>query len=104
MIRARNSAGVSAWSNVATGATDPAPAIALSANGYKVKGRQHVDLSWSGAGGANVEIYRNGGLIATVTNNNAWTDAIGAKGGGSYTYQLCETDGGACSGEVVVTF
>jgi hypothetical protein len=34
--------------------------------------------------------------------DGAYTDSIGRKGGGSYTYQVC--GGGACSAEVTVTF
>ena len=78
--------------------------ISLRATRYKVKGAQHVDLTWSGAGTADVIVSRNGTPIATTPNDGAYTDRIGAKGGGSYTYQACETDGGACSNTVTVTF
>ncbi|NIQ53628.1 MAG: hypothetical protein GWN71_09465, partial [Gammaproteobacteria bacterium] len=43
----------------------PAGGISLTANGYKVRGRHHVDLSWSGATSTDVDVYRDGGLIAT---------------------------------------
>ncbi|HUH12939.1 MAG TPA: S8 family serine peptidase, partial [Longimicrobiales bacterium] len=43
-------------------------AISLSATGYKVKGRMHADLAWSGATSTNVDVYRNGSLIATTAN------------------------------------
>jgi len=78
--------------------------VSLSASGYKVKGRQHADLTWTGAGTADVEIYRDAALIDTVPNSGFHTDAIGTKGGGSYVYQVCETGGGACSNTVVVGF
>ena len=64
--------------------------ITLSAVGFKVKGVQHADLTWTGATGAAVDIYRN--TVKFVTpNDGAHTDNINAKGGGSYTYRVCLT-------------
>src|SRR5262249_39766235 len=42
--------------------------ITLSARRYRVQGGQTVDLSWNGATSNNIDIYRNGVLIATVPN------------------------------------
>ena len=42
--------------------------ITLIARGYKVQGQQRVDLSWNGASSNNIDVYRNGVLIATVPN------------------------------------
>ena len=79
--------------------------IQLTATGYKVKGRQHVDLTWLGASGTNVNVFRNDSLVSTTANDGAHTDVTGAVGGGSYRYRVCETVvGGACSPEVTVTF
>ncbi len=85
----------------------PGSGITLSTNGYKVKGQQKADLTWTGAntGTGNVFVYRDGTEIDTTSNDGAYTDPINNKGGGSYTYQVCEavTDG-TCSNESVVTF
>jgi PKD repeat protein len=78
--------------------------ITLSASGYKVKGVQTADLTWSGAGSANVDIRRDGVTIMTTPDDGAYTDNIGNKGGGSYTYQVCEAGTSTCSGTVTVTF
>ncbi len=78
--------------------------ITLSATGYKVKGLQRVDLAWSHASGTNVIVRRNGALISTTPNDGSHTDNIGAKGGGSYDYQICEAGGSPCSASVNVTF
>jgi hypothetical protein len=65
--------------------------ITLSARGYKVQGRQTVDLSWNGATSNNIDIYRNSVLIATVPNIlGFYTDHIGVRGKGTYTYKVCE--------------
>jgi len=88
-----------------TTATGGGGGILLSANGYKVQGRQRADLTWSGATGGNVDIYRDGNLIATTANDGTYTDNIGRRGGGSYTYQVCEEGSTTeCSNEVNVVF
>jgi serine protease len=78
--------------------------ITLSAVGYKVKGRQRTDLTWSGATSTNVDIFRDGTIITTTANDGAYTDNINNVGGGSYVYQVCETGTGTCSNTVTVTF
>jgi hypothetical protein len=70
-----------------------------------VKGLQKVDLSWQGATTTNVDVKRDGSVIASNEDNDgALTDNIDQRGGGSYTYQLCETGTSTCSNESVVTF
>jgi hypothetical protein len=78
--------------------------INLAANGYKVKGVKYVDLTWNGAIGANVNIFRDGQLIATTANDGAYTDNLGKKARGTFVYQVCETDGSVCSNNASVTF
>jgi hypothetical protein len=76
--------------------------IQLSVHGYKVKGLEKVDLSWSGPSGASFDVYRNGTKIATLSTT-AYTDTVG-KGAGSYTYQVCAPALGSCSNEATVSF
>jgi outer membrane protein assembly factor BamB len=79
--------------------------ITLSARGYKVQGQQAVDLSWNGATSNNIDIYRNGALIATVSNTPGfYTDHLGARGKSTYTYKVCEAGTQNCSNEVTVRF
>ncbi|WP_196137812.1 S8 family serine peptidase [Aliikangiella sp. G2MR2-5] len=81
-----------------------AGSINLSANGYKIRGRHHVDLSWDGANGSDVDIYRNGSILTTTSNNGAYTDATNNRGGATYTYKVCESGTSDCSSEVSVVF
>jgi hypothetical protein len=91
-------------SGVLSDTTRPPPDMTLSLNGYKVKGKHTVDLSWTGAGTADVVIYRDGSPVATTANDGAYTDNIGAKGGATYDYQVCESGGSACSDVQSVSF
>jgi len=80
--------------------------ITLSARGYKVKGVKTVDLTWSGGATPNVDIYRNATLLTSSTaNDGAYTDKIVLKGGGTYSYRVCEAGStSACSNTAQVAF
>jgi hypothetical protein len=78
--------------------------ISLSGTSHKEKGRVFVDLSWSGATGGSVDVYRDGALVATTANDGAFTDATGLKGSGSIAYQVCEAGTSTCSAVVVVGY
>ncbi len=89
----------------ATATPIPTPGqITLTARGYKVHGRQTVDLSWSGATSTNVDIYRNGVLIVTTANDGFYTDPVGGRGHATYTYQVCNAGSQTCSNQATVTF
>jgi CubicO group peptidase (beta-lactamase class C family) len=78
--------------------------IALTAWGRKKKGFAYVDLSWRGAAGQAVEIYRNDANVATAANTGVYTDATGLKRAATYLYRICEIGTGICSNTVTVTF
>jgi serine protease len=107
-VSATSASGVSTPSNIDSGTTLTGPAITLSAVGYKVKGKQQVDLSWGGTGDAvtNVDIYRVNMVdpFHTTDNDGVYTDNIGVKGGGSYVYKVCEAGSSNCSDPVTVIF
>ena len=79
--------------------------ITLIARGYKVQGQQKVDLSWNGATSNNIDVYRNGVLVATVPNiPGFYTDNIGARGKGTFIYRVCDAGTQNCSNQVTVKF
>jgi hypothetical protein len=81
----------------------PPPAgIELQATGYKAKGKKIADLAWSGATSASVDVFRNGALVVTTVNDGTHTDESGQRGGGSFTYQVCEAATATCSNEATV--
>jgi outer membrane protein assembly factor BamB len=89
----------------ATATPTPTPRqITLTARGYKVHGRQTVDLSWTGATSSNVDVYRNGVLIVTTLNDGFYTDSVGGRGHATYTYQVCNAGTQTCSNQTTVTF
>jgi hypothetical protein len=78
--------------------------IRLIAQGYLVNGRRRADLSWTGATSNRVDVYRNGGLIATTRNDGFYTDRIGGRPPGTFTYQVCNAGTNTCSNQATVTF
>lgn len=82
----------------------PPPSLSLTAVGYKVRGLQKADLTWSGAASASVDIYRNGTVIAVTANDGFHTDEINRNGNGAYIYKVCETGTATCSNEATVSF
>ena len=64
-----------------------------------------MDLTWSPVTSANIDIYRDGVVIATVPNNGSYKDFIGVRGGNArYTYKVCDAGTANCSNEVTVRF
>jgi hypothetical protein len=78
------------------------PMISLQASVVTIQGTtSRVDLTWSGATTATVDIYRNGAKIVTTANNGAYSDVVTS---GTYQYSVCNlgsTTG--CSPQVAVT-
>jgi hypothetical protein len=90
-VRSFNGAGDNGdCSNAAAGTTPAGSDISLSVGGYKVRGEKIADLTWSGAASVNVDVYRDGSVIATTANDGAYTDNTGQTGGGTLTYTVCE--------------
>jgi len=86
------------------GSVTPPPVgdITVDANGYRSKGKNKVDLSWSGASTSSVDIFRNGSLKTTTSNDGAYTDSFRTYG--SFTYKVCDQGTSNCSSEVTVSF
>ena len=79
-------------------------AIMLTAQSRVKQGKNQVRLTWTPADGGTINVLRNGVIIQAATADDGKTnDNLGTMTG-TFTYQVCETDSGDCSNEVVVTF
>lgn len=83
--------------------TPPEP-FELSAEGSRVKGMHHADLTWTGGTSAQVDVYRDGVLVATTENDGFQADSPGTKGRAAYAYQVCEAGTTTCTNPVAVGF
>ncbi len=88
-----------------SGTPTPTPTpgqIVLTASAHRVNGRKVVNLAWTGANSARVDIYRDGAPLARVQNAGSYRDLLTVHG--LYTYKVCEAGTMNCSNEVTVRF
>ena len=78
--------------------------IQLQASGRKVGGIDTARLTWSGATSNNIDVYRDGIVIATVPNTGTYKDSTGTTGRARFTYEVCEAGTQTCSNDVAVRF
>ena len=81
----------------------PGP-IQLRAQGKKIHGINTSRLKWRGATSANVDVYRDGNVIATTPNDGLYDDSTGTTGQASFIYKVCEAGTPTCSNNVTVNF
>jgi subtilisin family serine protease len=87
----------------ATATATPGP-ITLRGQGKKIGGINTSRLRWRGATSANVDVSRNGVVIATTPNDGSYDDSTGTTGQASFTYKVCEAGTQTCSNTVTVNF
>ncbi len=85
------------------GSTTPPPSsgATLSVTSSKTKGTWTATLTWSGLSSGTVDVFRNGALLKTVGNSGSTTDS--GKGGGTFTYKVCEAGTSVCTNEVAAS-
>jgi hypothetical protein len=99
-VSAYNVNGSSAYA-YADATTDTPQAFNLQASGYKDKGKQKVQLDWTGDGA--VDVYRDGGIVASAVSGNSYLDNIDLKGSGSYEHRVCEAGAETVCSNVTTT-
>ncbi|MBN1206885.1 MAG: S8 family serine peptidase [Myxococcaceae bacterium] len=77
--------------------------IGIEAYAYAIDPLLHgSDVSWSGAVGSNVDVYRNEQKVATTANDDYYSDWIWFPTGTSYTYKVCQASSTICSPTITV--
>ncbi len=75
--------------------------IELKARARSRDNENAVALRWTPADGGGMNILRNGNVVQTTADDGRALSKLGTNSG-TFTYQVCETDSGDCSNEVVV--
>ena len=76
--------------------------IVLEGRGrHRSDGPAKALLRWSPADGGEINVLRDGNVIATTPDDGKYRDVIGNTGG-TFSYQVCETDTGNCSNTIQV--
>ena len=106
IVQAADANAYIAENNICDGGVTPPTGgdLTLTASGYKSRGTHVVDLSWTGAASANVDVYQDGSLKLTTANEGDLTINLNTKGGGTYTFEVCEEGTSTCSETVTVNF
>ena len=66
------------------------PSVSVSA-GQKKKALTPVTVTWSDFSGANVDLYRDGVIIATPLNSGSYSYTQSLRGPATFVYSVCET-------------
>jgi V8-like Glu-specific endopeptidase len=75
--------------------------IELNARARQRGSMRQVALRWDPADGGNVNVLRDGVIVQTTSDDGKAQDNLGTMTG-TFTYQVCETDSGDCSNQLVV--
>jgi serine protease AprX len=94
---------------VTSGTPTPTPTptpgqIELRGQGKKVGGINTSRLKWRGATSNNIDVNRDGVVIATTPNDGLYDDSTGTTGQRSFMYKVCEAGTQTCSNTVTVNF
>ena len=87
-----------------TVSTTSGGSIVLSVSGRVDATKKYMTLTWSGAVGATVDIYRDGGFVKNEINDGKYVNALNLPGKSSYTYKVCQVGTTICSNNATVTF
>jgi hypothetical protein len=66
--------------------------------------KQYMTLTWTGASGAMVDVYRNGPRLTTTENDGRYGNSRTFTGPATYVYQVCEAGTSVCSNEATAVF
>ena len=99
-----DNAGAAGQTSAAVTVADGSSGIVLTVSGRRDATTQYMTLDWTGATGAQVDVYRNGGFLNAQVNDGHYTNTRSLPGSPSYTYKVCQTGSTVCSNEATVTF
>jgi PKD repeat protein len=66
--------------------------------------KQYVTLTWRGATGTTVDVYRNGKFLINTPNDGRHTTVRTFTGPATYVYKICQAGSTVCSNEASITF
>ena len=79
-------------------------AIVLQVSARSENGRHYMKLTWSGATGSSVDVYRNGTRqMKNTENDGKYVNVLPSKRAATYAYRVCEKKTSTCSKSVSVS-
>jgi len=102
-LRVTDNAGATGGRTVPLTVTQ-APSILLSLSQRTSTTTHYMTLSWSGARGVTVDVYRNGAFRTNTPNDGHYTNTRTFTGAATYTYKVCEPGTAICSNDATAVF
>lgn len=94
--------GLSATASQAVSVEDGVvPDIGISLTSGRFIFWNYVDVNWTNAEGASVDVYRDGRMVTTTANDGNYRQFTRR---GTYTYQVCQAGTTVCSEEETISF
>jgi PKD repeat protein len=81
-----------------------APPIPLNVAAWTDPTRKLMDLTWTGASGTTVDVYRNGLFLKNTPNSGRYTTSYAGVSAATYTYKVCRKGTTTCSRVATVRF
>jgi hypothetical protein len=78
--------------------------IPLNVAAWTEPTRKLMGLTWTGANGTTVDVYRNGSFLRNTANTGLHTNSVLGLDPATYRYKVCEAGTTTCSLEATVTF
>jgi hypothetical protein len=78
-------------------------AIVLNVTGWSQSGRHYMKLTWSGATGSSVDVYRGRSPKKNTENDRKYVNVLPATRAATYVYKVCEKNTSTCSQSVSVS-
>ena len=85
-------------------AEETTPTIQLTGAGSRFNGRSLASLSWAGAESGSVEIYRDGRLVQTTSNDGKHIDTDLGPNSKTAVYRVCQPGAAYCSNQLTLYF
>ncbi len=80
------------------GGTEPPAELSLSGN--RSKGNRQANINWTGASSSSVDIYINGSLNSTQSNDGSASFSVSKSA--TYTFQVCEAGSSTCTNQITL--
>jgi PKD repeat protein len=78
--------------------------IPLNVSAWTDPTRKLMQLTWTGATGTAMDVYRNGSFIKNTPNSGRYTNAYAGPSAATYTYKVCAAGTTTCSTAATVRF
>ena len=78
-------------------------AIVVNVTGWSQNGRHYMKLTWSGATGSSVDVFRNGTQKKNTENDKKYVNVLPTTRAATYVYKVCEKNSSNCSKSVSVS-